>query len=213
VRNVLLPVLAIFLAGGLAALAQNEKRPVPLSAAPSEWRSASAAEEREAAALAFVRANHPELALLLEPLKAMKPEQYEKAIAELDQVSRGLANLKKSDPRRYQVGLDVWKARSRVEVIAAQLASAPSPELESQLKIALGDQVDAQLARQRLERSITEERLKQINKSIENLETNRDSIIESRHRELIKKGQRTRRRDEGQPTPARPARTKGERQA
>jgi hypothetical protein len=143
----------------------------------------------------------------------MKPAQYQKAIAELFQVTRNLANLAKNDPKRYEASLAVWKARSRVEVIAALLASTPSPELESQLKAAIENHFETQLIIQRLERSSVQERLKKLNETIERLESNRDSLIESRYQELIKKGQRTRRQNEGQPVPAKSARTKGESKA
>jgi hypothetical protein len=205
--------LATLVLGGIAALAGPEGGSTTPPAKPIQVDKAGdqpTAEEREAIALAFVREHHPELALLLDPLKTMKPVQYQKAIAELFQVSRNLANLAKNDPKRYEARLAVWKARSRVEVIAASLASSPSTELESQLKAAIENHVDAQLNEQRLERSFVQERLKALNESIERLESNHDSLIESRFQGLIKKGQRDRRQNEGQPAPAKSARSKGE---
>jgi hypothetical protein len=216
VRRTLSLTLAVFLVSGLAALADHESgssTPSTTKARVEKADDRPANDEREAIALAFVRENHPELALLLEPLKAMTPAQYQKAITELYQVSRNLANLKKNDPKRFEVGLAVWKAKSRVEVIAAQLASAPSPELESQLKAAIENHVEAQLNVQKLERSIVEQRLKNLNETIERLESNRDSLIESRYQALTKKAQRARRQNEGPPAPAKPARTKGESKA
>lgn len=201
-RNALFLALAATLLVGLAALADPEAKPADRKAR----EPAISAAERESAALAFVRANHPELAALLEPLKAMDPAQYQKAIAELFQVSRTLANLKKNDPRRYEAGLSVWKARSRVEVLAAQLAGAPSPGLEGQLRSAVENQVEAQLAQQKLERTLAEERIKSLNLSIDRMEKNRDALVESRTQGLIKKAARARRRDEGKPSPTKPAR-------
>src|SRR5262249_11713749 len=118
--------------------------------------------DAEAAALAFVRENHPELAGLLQQLKPMKPAEYERAVRELAQVSRSLAAPKARTPRAYEPGLKVWKARSRVELLTAKLASAsgPSPELESQLRRAVEDQLDIEIRQQRFERDQVEERLK-----------------------------------------------------
>jgi hypothetical protein len=215
VRPALIMTLVTLALGGIAALAGQESGPASPSAKPAPVaktpdRDQPAAVEREAVALAFVRENHPELALLLEPLKTMNPAQYQKAIADLYQVSRNLANLAKNDPKRYEAGLAAWKARSRVEVIAASLASTPSTELESQLRVAIENHVEAQLNMQRVERSFVQERLKKLNESIERLESNRNAVIESRYQALIKKGQRTRRLNEGQPAPAKSARSKGE---
>ena len=76
--------------------------------------------EREAAARAFVGLHHPELNALLDRLKPMNPVEYEKAIGELFKVSEDMAALKARDPNRYPLVLESWKAKSRVEVLAAQ---------------------------------------------------------------------------------------------
>lgn len=166
--------------------------------------------EREAAALEFVRANHRELADLLEQLKAMKPEQYQRAINELWQVSRMLAGYKKNEPRRYQAALDVWKARSRAELLAAQLVEDPSKEREGQLRGALKKQVDAEIHQQEVERELGRERLRKLDESIERLKSRRDKVVESRYQALVKKGQRARRQEVGQSAAPPSATEKGE---
>jgi hypothetical protein len=156
---------------------------------------------REEAALAFVRQNHPELADLLELLKAMKPDQYQKAVAELWQTSRTLANLKKNDERRYVAALDVWKARSRTDLLAARLAGAPGSDRESQLRAALENQMAAELRQHRLERELMVERMRRLDATIERLESKRDELVESRLQTLLKKAERARRVEQGQVTP------------
>jgi hypothetical protein len=158
---------------------------------------------REEEALAFVREHYPQLAALVEQLKAMRPDEYEKAINELYQDSRSLAGLKKlPDARRYEAALETWKAKSKVQVLAAQLASAPSDELEAQLRTALGKQLDAQLRNQKLERDTLQSRLRKLDEQIDRQEKNRDQLIESRFQGLVKKGQRVRRREGGNPAPS-----------
>jgi hypothetical protein len=148
----------------------------------------------ETAALEFVRENHPELAELLQQLKPMKPAEYEQAVRELAKVSRNLATIKAGNPQRYELNLNVWKARSRVELLTAKLASAsgPSPELESELRRAVEDQLDIEIRQQRFERDQAEERLKKLKENLDRLESHRDSIIESRYRAFVNKGQRAR---------------------
>jgi hypothetical protein len=157
--------------------------------------------ERETAALAFVGEHHPELATLLARLKPMRPAEYAKAVRELAQTSRSLEDLKARDPRRYELGLDVWKTRSRVELLTARLASEPSarpsPELESQLRQAVEAQIDAQTRQQRFERDQTELRLTRLNENLKRLEANRDAIVASRVQTLLKKNLHA-------PTPRRP---------
>jgi hypothetical protein len=191
--------------GGLVAVGQDSAKPArPISG-----------EAREAAALAFVRENHPELSEVLEALKAMKPDEYQRAVNELWQVQRQLAAYKKNDERRYQPALDVWKTRSRAQLIAAQMAGSsgtPSPQLESRLREALKAQLDAEVRQQRNERALVQERLRKLDETIDRLESRRDKIVESRYQSLMKKAERARRAEWGPATPSAPAPSKGENQ-
>lgn len=176
---------------------------VLLVAAPPVARAddSEPAKNAEAAALAFVRENHPELAGLLAQLKTMRPDEYDKAIRELSQTSKSLAQLKARDRRRYEVALDSWKARSRVQLVAARLAgtstSGTVAELESQLRQAVVDQVDVEIRRQRLEKQILEENLKKTSDNIDRLESRRNQNIESRVQSLLNQSQRARRKGQG----------------
>jgi hypothetical protein len=138
----------------------------------------------EADALAFVREHHPELATVLEALKPMNPAEYRKAIAELSQVSRTLAELKSKNPRRYELILDGWKAKSRVELLAAQLAGSPSEELRSQLRSAIEAKVEAEILRQRYELEQAEAAAKKARENLDRLEKNREAIVDARFRAL-----------------------------
>lgn len=222
-RTPIVSSMAVLTLGSLAALAGDPSRPDPeakpagKTAAPNSNSPRGARPdqsqsmaEREAAALAFVREHHPELASLLEQLKAMKPDQYERAIAELAQVGRTLANYKKNDERRYRLALEAWKAKSRAELLAAQLVTTPDAELEGQLRAAVENQLAVEIRQQRLEREIVEARLRKLDETIGRLESRRDALVESRYQALLKKGQRTRRLEAGRAAPNRPARVKGE---
>jgi hypothetical protein len=166
--------------------------------------------EREAAALTFVRRHHKELVKLLERLKPMDRDEYERAIGELFQVSETLANLRLRDEKRYEVSLDAWKAKSKVELLVAQLAGNPKPELQSQLRDAIEAQVGVEIRQQKLEREAAEARLRKANEAIERLESNRGNLVDSRVNVLLKKAERARRQGEGD-GPSRPAKTnKGE---
>lgn len=171
------------------------------------------APEREEAALAFVREHYPELTSLLESLRVMKPAEYSRAIGELYQVSRSLESLKPRNPRRYEVGLELWKAKSRAELLAARLVSTPSTDLESQLRNALESQLDLEIRQQQLEQEQLRTRLEQVDATIKRLNDNRDKLIDTRLQGLRNKVQRARRQNGGKPAPSRPARVKGESKA
>jgi hypothetical protein len=170
--------------------------------------------ERERVAMIFVGEHHPELAALLEPLKAMKPKEYERAINELFNVSRSLNTLKTNDPRRYERALEVWKAKSKAELLAAKWASTPSPELDSQLRSALEHQLDMELRQHELEQTLLKARLKKVEAAMDRLKNKRDTVIESRLKALRNKVQRERKSDAAGKAPSvTPAPAKGDRKA
>ena len=159
------------------------------------WTRVQAREPAdEAAALAFVGENHPELAELLARLKSMKPEEYRKAVTELSQAAEKLGQLKGRDPRRYDAALEVWKARSRVNLLAARLAggSGPGtdPESSTPLRAAVEAQVDAEIRQQRTEKAIVEERLTRLGDNLRRLESRRDAAVEARVKNLVNRARR-----------------------
>lgn len=93
-------------------------------------------EEREAAALHFVRRHCPDLAPLLDELKKANRPAYELQVRETFQVTELLADLQ-DDPKRYELELKVWKAENKALVLVAKLA-APREEdrkaIEDQLQ-------------------------------------------------------------------------------
>jgi len=87
-------------------------------------------EEREAAALHFVRKHCPELLPLLEELKRTNRPLYERQILETFQVTELLADLL-DDPKRYEVELRIWKTENQAMVLVAQLTTAKPEERDS----------------------------------------------------------------------------------
>lgn len=80
-------------------------------------------DEREAAALAFVRKHCPELVPLLDGLKRSNRPAYEQQVRETFQVTEYLADLQ-DDPKRHELELKVWKAENKSLVQVARLATA-----------------------------------------------------------------------------------------
>lgn len=207
-------LLLLVLAPGLTALwADGEADPRPSPSASKGPKVPAFTPEREAAALTFVRRHHPELAVLLDRLRPMNPEQYEQAIGELFQVSESLAALKARDERRHDLALAAWVAKSRVQVLTARLSSASGPDsgLEDELRAALADQFEVEFEQRRLDVEQAEARLRRAREILGRLEGQRDKTVESRFQGLLKRSQRGRRQGEGaeRPTPAPPARSLG----
>ncbi len=138
----------------------------------------------EALALGFVREHHPELASVVEALRPKNPAEYAKAIGELSGVARSLALTRERNPKRYAVALAAWKAQSRVELGAARLASEPTEERLSELRLAIEAKVDTDVARQRFELEQAEAAAKKARAALDRLETHRDEVVEARLRAL-----------------------------
>jgi hypothetical protein len=80
-------------------------------------------EEREAAALHFVKKHYPDLMPLLDDLKKTSRSTYELQIRETFQVTEMLAELQE-DPKRHDLELKIWKAENKALVLVARLATA-----------------------------------------------------------------------------------------
>lgn len=187
VRHILL-FLPAFAFVGSPAFAQADK---PKPGRPA--KTTVFTPEREAAALTFVNQHHTELSALLSRLQPMNRAEYERAIGDLFDVSESLAQLKQRDPKKHELALDAWKAKSRVELLAAQLASNPSGEIEGHLRTALENQIDVELRQHKYERELAEARAAKAREAIKRLEDGRGKLVEQRYQHLLKKGRSARR--------------------
>ena len=176
----------------------RRSRPIRNSAATRR----AVTPEREAEALAFVREHHPELATVLEALKPRNPAEYRKAIGELSQVARTLAEVKARNPRRYELALDAWKAKSRVELLAAQLAGLADARNSG---ASSGRRSRPRSTPRSAASSSTWSRPRpppgRLRESLDRLENHRDAVVEARFRALQPKKAQGRARRPARPGP------------
>jgi hypothetical protein len=92
-------------------------------------------EEREAAALFFIKKHAAELVPLLDKLKKDNPRQYQQEIREVFHVTEMLAELM-DEPRRYELELKIWKTESKAHILVAKL-STPNEEERKKAEAAL----------------------------------------------------------------------------
>src|SRR5580704_19617550 len=142
------------------------KPPSPLSA------------EREAAALAFAREHHAELAALIEKLHRDNRRDYDRAIRELAQASERLTRLKKQSAEQYELSLSAWKLDSRTQLLAARMTMSQTPALETELKQLLAERADVRLKEFKSERVRLQDRLTKLNVSIQALETDKNAVVD-----------------------------------
>lgn len=148
--------------------------------------TAAVDREVEADVLEFVREHHAELADLLQQLKENRPKEYQKAIRDLSRVRERLHTMQKNDSGRYDLELSVWKAETRIQLIAARLQMGDKSELRNELRAALNEQVDLRLALLKHEREMTKGRLEKLDAQIKKLDSERSQIIDRQLTSLTK---------------------------
>lgn len=142
--------------------------------------------EREAAAIAFAQANHPELASLLEGLRKNAAKEYQAALVELDRAVDRLGKTKEKSPDRYEFELTDWKMTSRIRLLAARLTMSSDPVVEGELKAALRERLELRIAAQRTERDRLQGRVGKLDQQIEEMTSKADSIVEKQFADLRK---------------------------
>lgn len=140
--------------------------------------------EREAEAITFVQQHQPELARLLVYLRKRDPRQYQRAVRELVRTAERLAQTKQRDARRYELELQLWKTRSRIDLLAAQWQMHPSDELRERLRAAVTQQLAQQKDLLLSERERIAQRLEKLDAQLQTLETQQETEIERRMQAL-----------------------------
>jgi len=140
--------------------------------------------EREAAAIQFIEQHQPELVRLLNHLRKSDPRQYQRAVRELMRTVERLNQTKQRDPQRYELELQLWKTRSRIDLLAAQWQMHPSDELRERLRAAVAQQLSQQRRLLTIERERLAQRQEKIDAQLQTLGTQPDAEIDRRVRNL-----------------------------
>jgi hypothetical protein len=146
--------------------------------------------EMESAALDFAQSNHPALVELLQQMKTTNPAQYQQAMHDISRAASTLATTRKNDPAKYDLDLQAWQVKSRIQVIVARLAMSQTQESREELRAMLLKQIDLRLSQQRLDRERTEARLKKLDESIARLERTREQEVSKTFDRLIRSATR-----------------------
>lgn len=144
------------------------------------------AEARGEKVLAFVRAQSPELAAVLGHLARRNPADYEAAIDDLSGTIAKLAAALEKDPALHAIELELWRTRTRVELLGARLVTGSEHEragLEARLREAVAAELEAKAAHlaYRRQRSMA-----WYDRQLDRLRDERDDLVESRVRSLMR---------------------------
>lgn len=149
-------------------------------------------EEREAAALHFVRKHCPELVPLLEDLKKANRPAYELQVRETFQVTELLADLQ-DDPKRHALELRVWKAENKALVLVAKLATAKDDDrkaAEDQLHALAKELVELDVRSLEHRVEVLQTELASAKDDLTKLRDNFDRTVKVRHEALLEKARK-----------------------
>jgi hypothetical protein len=149
--------------------------------------------DREMLAVAFAQQHHPELADLLVGLRNSRPDDFSKAIRELDRTRERLERQREIDPGRFSLLLREWQLDSRVRLLAARMTMGETRELESELRSLLRERQDVRLQLLIYDRDKSNARLQKLDEQIAEYVESRDVSLD-REFDKIKKNAEARKR-------------------
>jgi lysyl-tRNA synthetase class I len=145
-------------------------------------------EEREAAALYFVKKHLPELLPLLEALKKTSAEAYRRQVREIFHVTELLADIE--DEKRYQLELKIWKAENRAYAVVAKLSTPKEDErkkAEAALHELARELVDLDIAILELKAEQLDRELGQVHDDLAKMREGADKLSKDRYQAIIEK--------------------------
>jgi hypothetical protein len=151
-------------------------------------------EEREAAALCFVKKHLPDLVPLLEQLKKNNAKQYEHEVREIFQATEWLTDFQE-DAKRYDLELRIWKAENKAHILAAKLSSPVEEErkqLEGQLLALAKELVELDVLVLEVKADQLDKELGEVKDELAKARENGDKQIKERYEQLLEKAKKRR---------------------
>ena len=168
---------------------QPQSKPAPESPPPPAFT-----EEREAAALTFVRKNRPELLAMLEGIKLRRPAEYQRAVGDLFRTSEMLTSVRQEDPGRYELALKGWQAEMHAGMLFARLVGQPgeTKKVEAELRQAVEKVVELQIEQTGYQVRRMEVELERLRKQHQEQESRRAELVRERMAAMLQAVQQQR---------------------
>lgn len=180
-------LFAVLLVGGVLAQEKGENPAAPAKQASAKNKNElPITAEREAAVMTFVQQNHAELKELLNHLRDNRRKDYERAIRELSRDAERISQLKTRDAKQYELEIQAWTIKSRIQLLTAHLAMGDNEEIRSQLRSLLNEQMDVRASLLKREKDRAQDRLAKIEQDLSRLENERQKIVENQLQVLTK---------------------------
>jgi hypothetical protein len=149
-------------------------------------------EEREAAALHFVKKNLPEMLPVLAELKKSSSTQYQREIREIFHDTELLTELS-DDNQRYELELKIWKAENKAHLLVAKLSTPSAAErkkIQEQIHDLAGDLVNLDLKILELKAEQLDRELGEVKDEMAKMTDNKEKITQERYQGLLDKAKK-----------------------
>jgi len=149
-------------------------------------------EEREAAALCFVKKHLPDLVPLLEQLKKNNLKQYEHEVREIFQATEWLADFQE-DAKHYELELRIWKAENKAHILAAKLSTSADEErkqLETQLQSLAKELIELDVQVLELKADQLDKELGEVKDELAKARDNPEKQVKERYEQLLQKAKK-----------------------
>lgn len=159
----------------------------PRSVAPSNRErnnnAEAISEETETSILEFAKREEPGLFELLRFLKQKRTASYQQALRETGRTQQKLEVLKEKDPELHEIESQLWRTRSKLSLLAAQLSVKEDGQLEKQLEALVRDLESQEIARVTLLRDRAAKQLERLDSQLKertkDIEGSFDKSLES----------------------------------
>jgi hypothetical protein len=111
----------------------DSERPSVAAKSPEVSRPTETAKIDESAVLDFARQEEPQLFELLNYLKAKRPPAFQQALRETSRQQLRLESIKQKDTELYAIEHQLWRIRSKLSFVVAEMSVRKSDSLDSQL--------------------------------------------------------------------------------
>ena len=151
-------------------------------------------EEREAAALHFVKKHCAELLPLLDELKKSNRPAYERQVRETFEITELLADLQ-DDPKRYELELKIWKSENKAMVLVARLATPKDEDrkaIEEQLQALAKELVELEVQSLEHRVQVLDRELGNAREELTKARDNIDKTTKDRYESLLEKAKKKR---------------------
>jgi hypothetical protein len=182
--------LAAGVVGGWWLSAAPRTLAAPGKAAPDKLPRYT--EEREAAALHFVKKHLPELLPVLVRLKKSSPDRYQREVRGIFYDTELLADLG-DDPPRYRLELRIWKTENRARLLIAKLNTpneAQRKKLQTQIRALAKELVNLDLKVLARKADQLDKELEEVKEEMSRISDNKEKIARDRYKGLLDKVKR-----------------------